>query len=151
MLRSLLLCCLLLISCFSLLAQTEPCAGLQSYKIVVLGSSTAAGAGASTSDSTWVNRYRAHLQAINSGNQVVNLAQGGYNTYRLMPDGFQPPSGRPQPDSAKNISAAIAENPDAIIVNLPSNDVASGYSVAEQLGNFDTIVARAQQANIPIW
>ncbi|MEM6347868.1 MAG: GDSL-type esterase/lipase family protein, partial [Bacteroidota bacterium] len=116
-----------------------------------LGSSTAAGSGASSSDSAWVNRYRQYLQSINPDNQVVNLAQGGYNTYRLMPTGYQAPSGRPNPDPNKNITAGINENPDAIIINLPSNDVGAGFSVAEQLANFDTMVAHAQAANIPIW
>ncbi|MEL7532885.1 MAG: GDSL-type esterase/lipase family protein [Bacteroidota bacterium] len=131
--------------------QNLDCLALQDFKIVVLGSSTAAGAGASSGDSTWVGRYRNYLQAINPNNQVVNLAQGGYNTYRLMPTGYQAPSGRPTPDPAKNITAGINENPDAIIINLPSNDVGSGFSVAEQLANFDTMVAHAQAANIPIW
>lgn len=136
---------------FRLVAQSDDCLALQDFKIVVLGSSTAAGAGASSGDSAWVGRYRNHLQTINPNNQVINLAVGGYNTYRLMPTGYQQPNGRPAPDIVRNITAGIAQNPDAIIVNLPSNDVGAGFSVAEQLSNFDTIVKRAETANIPIW
>lgn len=131
--------------------QTNPCLQISSFKIVVLGSSTAAGAGVSTSDSAWVNRYRNYLESINPNNQVINLAVGGYNTYRIMPTGFTPPSNRPNPNPSKNISAAIAENPDAIIVNMPSNDVASGFSYSEQMFNLDTIVQIASANNIPIW
>lgn len=134
-----------------LIAQVNPCTQDTSFHIVVLGSSTAAGAGASPSDSSWVNRYRAHLQSINSGNQVTNLAVGGFNTYRIMPTGFQPPANRPAVDTNQNITAGLALNPDAIIVNLPSNDVSSGFTVGEQLDNFDTLWNEAQVAGVPIW
>lgn len=137
----------------SLMAQnlTGPCEKQGPYHIVILGSSTAAGSGASTPDSAWVNRYRTFLQALNPSNQVTNLAVGGYNTYRIMPTGFQVPAGRPSPDTLRNISAAVALNPDAIILNLPSNDVALGFSLNEQTFNMDSIYATALQAGIPIW
>lgn len=129
----------------------SPCAPLQAHHIVVLGSSTAAGAGASAQDSAWVWRYRHYLQSLNANNQVTNLAVGGYNTYKLMPTDYVPPFNRPDPDTRRNITAAIQLMPDAIIVNLPSNDVAAGYTVAEQLANFDTIVTHANSAGIPTW
>lgn len=132
-------------------AQASPCIQDTSFHIVVLGSSTAAGAGASPSDSSWVNRYRDYLQSLNPANQLTNLAVGGFTTYRLMPTGYIPPANRPSPDVAKNITAGLALNPDAIIVNLPSNDVSQGFTVAEQLSNFDTIVDQATAAGIPIW
>ena len=119
--------------------------------MIVLGSSTAAGSGASISDSAWVNRYRYFLQNLNPGNHVTNLAVGGYHTYRLMPNGFSPPAGRPNQDTLRNITAALALNPDAIILNLPSNDVALGYSLAEQTFNMDSIFSTAQLAGVPIW
>ena len=131
--------------------QNSPCIQDTGYHIVVLGSSTAAGAGASPSDSSWVNRYRAYLQSFNPDYQVTNRAQGGFTTYRIMPTGFVPPAGRPATDTTKNITHALGLNPDAIIVNLPSNDVSSGYSVQEQLDNLDTIYTHAQNQNIPIW
>jgi len=131
--------------------QQNACVSGQSFKVVVLGSSTSAGAGASHPDSAWVNRYTNYLQSINPSNEVVNFGIGGYNTYRIMPTGFVPPVGRPNPDPASNITAALAENPDAIIINMPSNDVALGFSYAEQMFNLDTIVSIADQNNIPIW
>ncbi|MFD1553123.1 hypothetical protein DNU06_12395 [Putridiphycobacter roseus] len=132
-------------------SQNNPCAQLESYKIVVLGSSTAAGAGVSNSDSAWVNRYRNYLESINPNNEVVNLAVGGYNTYKIMPTGFIQPAGRPSPDVNKNITAALALNPDAIIVNMPSNDVAGGYNYAEQMYNLDSIFQLSNLNNVPIW
>ncbi|MCR9171433.1 MAG: GDSL-type esterase/lipase family protein [bacterium] len=133
------------------LGQQNACVSGQSFKIVVLGSSTSAGAGASVPDSAWVNRYASYLQEINPNNEVVNLGVGGYNTYRIMPTGYVPPAGRPAPDATKNITAALTENPDAIIINMPSNDVALGFSYSEQMFNLDTIVSIAQQSNVPIW
>ena len=134
-----------------LFAQTNPCIGLQPIKLVVLGSSTAAGSGPSSPDSTWVNRYKAYLQSINPSNQVINLAVGGYNTYRIMRTGFTPPPGRPNPDVNKNITTALNHNPDAIIVNMPSNDVSGGFTYQEQMDNYDSIVELANNANVPIW
>ncbi|MFT5859886.1 MAG: lysophospholipase L1-like esterase [Flavobacteriaceae bacterium] len=141
----------LFISMNALNGQVNPCVSLNSYSIVVLGSSTAAGSGASASDSAWVNQYRNYLESINPGNQLINLAVGGYNTYRIMPTSFIPPPTRPTSDPARNITAALALNPDAIIVNMPSNDVASGYTYAEQMFNFDSIIATANLASVPIW
>lgn len=133
------------------LGQQNACVSGQSFKFVVLGSSTSAGAGASHPDSAWVNRYTNYLQGINPSNEVVNLGVGGYNTYRIMPTGFVPPVGRPNPDPTKNITAALAENPDAIIINMPSNDVALGFTYSEQMFNLDTIVSIANLNNVPIW
>lgn len=135
----------------NLLMAQNPCLSSQAFHIVVLGSSTAAGSGPSAPDSAWVNRYRKYLQQINPANQVTNLAQGGTTTYHIMPDWFSAPSGRPQRNTAKNVSQAIRLNADAIIVNMPSNDAANGFSVAEHLHNFRAIVATADSAGIPVW
>jgi lysophospholipase L1-like esterase len=142
---------LLFIPFLSVQSQVNPCLHYSKYRIVVLGSSTAAGAGVSTADSAWVNRYRSYLQNINPENEVINLAVGGYNSYRIMPDSFIPPASRPMPDSLHNISKAISLNPDAIIINLPSNDVASGYSLEEQINNLDSISAICKSLDIPLW
>jgi lysophospholipase L1-like esterase len=120
-------------------------------KIVVLGSSTAYGTGASPSSNSWVNRYANYLQQLNASNSVVNLAVWGYSTYQLMPTTSLPPVGRPVPDTLHNITAAITQNPDAIIVNLPSNDIVAGYTVSEIESNYQTIKDAATQANVPIW
>lgn len=131
--------------------QIDPSPEMQAARIVVLGSSTAAGIGPSHPDSAWVNRYRKFLQTIDPNHQVINLARGGYTTYHLMPNGFSPPGGRPTPDPARNITQALLRNPDAIIINLPSNDAAFGYSVAEQLANYDTILTATNTQNVPVW
>ena len=120
-------------------------------RIVVLGSSTAAGTGPSDSDSAWVSRYRRHLQAIDPQHEVINLAKGGYTTYHLLPINAELPDGRPAPDPERNITQALSHNPDAILINLPSNDAAQGFEVEEQLANYDAMLERAKAQGVPVW
>jgi lysophospholipase L1-like esterase len=130
------------------LPATQP-AHAQGRRVVVLGSSTAAGAGPASPDSAWVPRYRRYALHLDPAHEVVNLALGGHTTYHVLPTGQVPPVGRPAPDPNRNITAALALLPDAIVVNLPSNDAALGYSVEEQLRNYDTLVAVAE--DVPVW
>ncbi len=120
-------------------------------RIVVIGSSTAAGAGARPIDSAWVNRYRSYLKRLHPRCEVVNLAKGGYQTFHLLPDNYHTPEGFPAPDPERNISRALALRPDAIIVNLPSNDAAAGYGAETQLRNLEVIAHSAWTADVPIW
>ncbi len=137
----------------SLFAQPyiNPCAQANPVHVVVLGSSTAAGAGPSSPDSTWVNKYRKYLQNINPGSQVTNLAIGGTTTYHIMPDWFIPPPGRPNSNPNNNVTQAITLGADAIIVNMPSNDTGNGFGTNEQMNNFITISQTADSAGIPAW
>ena len=89
------------------------------WKIVVLGSSTSFGTGASTYDSSWVGRFTSYVHRHNDDSQIYNLSGSGYTTYQtLRPDGFTPPAGRPSPVLGHNITAALALHPDAIIINI---------------------------------
>lgn len=120
--------------------------------VVVLGSSTAEGTGPTHRDSTWVHRFRRYLESVDPRFDVLNLARGGYTTYHLMPAGTAAPEPiRGAPDPARNIEAALARDPVAIVVNLPSNDATSGVDAATQLANFATIAARAEAAGVPVW
>lgn len=124
----------------------------QPLTIAVLGASTAAGKnlpenGESLSHS-WVNRYAAHLSAQRPGSTVVNLAVSGYNTYHGLPKGSAVPAGRPAPDTARNVTAAIAIRPDAIIANYVGD---GGFGNDEALANLDVIAAAANSAGIPLW
>ncbi len=119
--------------------------------IVILGSSTAEGFGATPIDSSWVNRYRSYIKNIDSSFYVINLGLGGYSTYQIMPSRYLPPAQRPNPSVTKNISYALTFHPSAIIINLPSNDAAYGYSVSEQLANYDTVLSIASKNKIPVW
>ena len=120
--------------------------------IAVIGASTAAGKnlvedGAGIADS-WVNRYAAHLDSLQPGSRIVNLAVAGYNTYHGVPTGSTVPSGRPAPDPAKNITAALAANPDAIIANYVGD---GGFGTTEAMANLKAMHAAASGAGIPFW
>ena len=53
--------------------QSGNCIEFKGLKIVVIGSSTAQGAGASVPDSAWVNQFRKFVEEINPENEVINL------------------------------------------------------------------------------
>src|ERR1700761_1125063 len=59
--------------------------------IVILGSSTAAGVGATPIDSSWARKLSAtvNVNGITVAN-FVNLAYGGYCTYNVLPAGCSP-------------------------------------------------------------
>jgi hypothetical protein len=130
----------------------NPCAQATDIHVVVIGSSTAAGTGPVNPANAWVNRYRDYLQTINPNNLVTNLAVGGTTTYHIMPDWFVPSiAGRPAVTPAKNVSQAISLGADAIILNMPSNDVSNGFGTNEQMFNFQLISSVADSAGIPVW
>ncbi|NUN70465.1 MAG: T9SS type A sorting domain-containing protein, partial [Bacteroidetes bacterium] len=118
--------------------------------IVVIGSSTAAGTGATAYDSSWVGRFRSYVKTQDSTAAVVNLAIGGYTTYDAMPSSYVPPSGRPAPKVNNNITAALKFKPHAVIISLPTNDIAYGYALSEQLANYDAIIAQVPK-NVPVF
>ena len=118
--------------------------------IVLIGSSTAAGIGASP-DSSWANRYSKYLQEQNPPWELINLAVPGFTTYRLMSTHFKSPPNRQHPDSNHNISKAISLKPKAIILALASNDVVSGVPLSVQQANYDSIVSLAHAEQIPVW
>lgn len=123
-----------------------------SCPIVVIGSSTAAGTGASTPDSAWVNRYRTAIYERDTRYPVINLAQGGYTTYHLLPTG-NPLAGNVgiTIDTERNITKALSFNPSGVIINLPSNDAANFFSVSDQLTNFELMVDEAVQQGVTTW
>ncbi|PPK85806.1 lysophospholipase L1-like esterase [Neolewinella xylanilytica] len=132
-------------STFTISTETTSCT------IVVLGSSTAEGTGASTQDSSWVGRYQEYL-ADDTRYDVVNLGRSGYNTFRILPTGTDIPAGVNETiDPARNVTQALTYDPFAIIINMPSNDAAGGYGVAQQLDNFETVVEAAREAGVLVY
>jgi lysophospholipase L1-like esterase len=119
--------------------------------IVVLGSSTSAGTGPTDPKNAWVPRYQAYLAQEFPNFKLTNLAVGGQTTYHIQPTGYAPPPNRPTPVEGKNITAALALNPDAIIVNMPSNDQANDFSQQEQQANYERIATLATGANVRLW
>ncbi len=126
-------------------------AAYQAQRIAIVGSSTAVGSGASDYAHAWAGLYTTNLALLNSSNRVVNLAVGGYTTYHTLPTGTINPGGRPAVDTAHNITAALATRPDAVIINLPSNDAANGYTESETETNFLKMAATCLASNVPVW
>jgi lysophospholipase L1-like esterase/predicted esterase len=109
--------------------------------VVVLGSSTAFGTGASPIGNSWVNLMSGWLDANTSGANVINLALGGFDTYDVIPSG----------DPDRNITKALTYNPDIIIVNLPSNDVANNIPITTTMSNLQTLKSLADAQGIKIF
>jgi len=142
---------LLIVICLSVGFGTSLYAEDGVIKIVVLGSSTAAGSGPTNTANAWVNQFRSYVQSINASSEVVNLAVGGYTTYHVMPSNFTAPADRPSPDPQHNITKALSYYPDAIIINLPTNDASSGYTVTEQLSNYTQVLTLAAAQKVPVY
>jgi lysophospholipase L1-like esterase len=143
------LVCLLLLPATTNRAIAQTCK--TPFHIVILGSSTAYGDGASSPDKAWAGLYTAYLKKIDSGYIVDNLAAPGTTTYAAQPNTYVPPAGRPAPYKGHNISKAIALKADAIIINYPSNDAVNDYTLQEQKDNFKRITDLAHQHHILVW
>jgi lysophospholipase L1-like esterase/cytoskeletal protein RodZ len=120
-------------------------------RIVILGSSTAEGVGPKSRDSSWAYLFNRYVQARNPRNTVVNLGVGGYTSYKILPDDADIPFYKPDPDPAHNITKALSLHPDLIIINMPTNDIADGYSVEEYQRNLATVTDIIRQHHIPFY
>jgi len=115
--------------------------------VVVLGSSTAEGIGATPADSCWADRLQTELLEVNSKTQFFNLAMGGYTTYQAMPTGFNVPN-RPAPDTTRNITRALQYKPTLVLISFPSNDISEGFSYSEIVRNYKVITQKLDSAKI---
>ncbi len=121
----------------------------KTISIVVLGSSTAAGTGASPASLGWVGRIQTKLANDSKNAKVINLALAGFTSYNILPTGYAVAPGRPMPDSLRNISKALTYKPDLVIINLPTNDIASLYTDDEILSNFRAVSNLLDNSQIP--
>jgi lysophospholipase L1-like esterase len=111
---------------------------------VVMGSSTAAGVGASPGQgwAAQVARQAAPLQV-----ELVNLARAGALTPQALPTATPPAAGRPGPDPAINIDRAMAHGPRLLLLAFPSNDAVAGYPAAETVAHLLRLREIAQAAS----
>lgn len=112
--------------------------------IVILGSSTAEGYGASSYKYSWAGLITNRLLA----NRVVNLAKAGYTSYQILPSGTNNPSNRPKIDTLRNITAALKQKPTTLIISMTTNDVANGFNVDEIIKNFNVVKEKALAAGV---
>ncbi len=79
----------------------------------------------------WVATYGQALDAINAGNNVVNLALSGYSTTRALNDA---PSDSSYPHSLA-FTIANHSDADAVIINFPAVRGEEGETVAKVINN----------------
>lgn len=103
------------------------------HSVVIMGSSSAAGAGARPYEASWAGLYTKKQQL--TGNLVQNIARGGHTTYHASPDFCLVSSQRFQPDPEHNLDRVLALEPDLVIISYPSNDMALGWKASESLSN----------------
>jgi acyl-CoA thioesterase-1 len=115
--------------------------------VVILGSSTAEGIGANPIDSSWAYRVQATVNQNGVKANFVNLAFGGYTTYQAMPTGYSV-SGRPAPDTARNITKALSYHPALVIIDFPSNDIAANYTGQEIVNNYNRMTHMLDSAKV---
>lgn len=124
----------------------------ETYRIAILGSSTAAGTGPTNVNNAWVWMYRDYLTQLDTRYEVINYALGGTTTYNILPTGTAIPSNVNRTvDTERNITKALAQNPNGIIINMPSNDAASNYPALKQMANYKLIQNTATAQNVPIF
>jgi lysophospholipase L1-like esterase len=116
---------------------------LTSFKLTVIGSSTAAGEGASSTAKSWVALLaRALDDAVVPTFTSSNLAVGGYTTVELL-------SGS---KADGNIDDAISGHPNLILVSLAgSNDLSAGTSQSTFLSRLTSVRDAAKAAGIPVF
>lgn len=119
--------------------------------IAVIGSSTASGHGLGQARVSWVDRYADELRVTHPAVTIRNLAVAGYSSFQLVPTGTRRRLRKPRADAAHNVTAALAERPVALIVNVPSNDAGSGYAVRHTMKNLHAVVNAAREAGVPTW
>jgi acyl-CoA thioesterase I len=110
---------------------------------VVLGSSTAAGAGAAPGEG-WVDGLAARLQPL--GVHVVNLARPGLLSSQALPADVAQPAGTPPPDPTVNIDRALAQAPRLVLLAFPSNDAVAGVPAERTVAAWREMAARARAA-----
>jgi acyl-CoA thioesterase-1 len=96
-------------------------------KIVILGSSSAAGDGAKPIDSAWAFRLQSIINQNGTKATFTNLAYPGYVTFQAMPTAYNYAS-RPLPDTARNITKALSLHPSLVLISFPTNDIADNYT-----------------------
>jgi lysophospholipase L1-like esterase len=113
------------------------------FKMVIIGSSTAAGEGASDGSRGWVSLLASQLEAQVIGDfRLVNLAVGGYATGDLLSESNSP----------GNIDDAVDQGPDLLVVALAgSNDLSNGVSTETFLARLIAIRDSAVKQGIPVF
>lgn len=130
-------------SLYLLLCPVFLCLNGSAQILGIIGSSTAAGAGATTFDSSWVAITTRYYKERGELSKTIDIAVSGTTTWNGMPTSFTPPTtGSPAPlpsNPAHNVTDILQLGSDVVIVGYPSNDIAFGYTLTQYLANLRTI------------
>lgn len=119
--------------------------------VVVLGSSSAYGMGASSRERSWAQLFARHARAEHPTDAVWNLARPGYTTFSVLPMPG-PRERRPRPpNERRNITRALSVHPYAILLSLPTNDTLSGTPFVEQQRNFERLAEEAERGGAKLF
>ena len=106
------------------------------YKVVVLGSSSAYGIGASVPDSSWVGRTKAYYKSRHQLDTIINLAVPGSFT----------------DSGVKLLPKALGYDPDLVLVSFPSNDIVADLGIPHYMRNlrkmYNTVTAAGKKCYI---
>jgi len=116
------------------------------FRVAVLGSSTASGSGATSYGNSWVGLLDAWLSTVTTRHEIINMSKSGYTTEIYRPDGSIP-----VPDPNRNITRMLELNLDLIIINLPSNNVATNIPLATTIAHYAQIKAAADAIGVPLF
>ncbi len=121
-------------------------------KMLVLGSSTSTCIfGPSSYDSCYLSRLQKYYRDRGTILTIDNRAVGGDNVYYGMPiTNTPPPPGRNSPRPYNNITDGLAENPDIVLINYPSNGY-DYFSADEVMACLRTIKQVANAAGKPCY
>jgi hypothetical protein len=86
------------------------------------------------------------LGTVTAGHEVINLAENALTTVSYRPDGSSP-----LPDPNHNITRALELNPDMIIMNFPSHNVAEGIPTAATIAHYQEMKAAAEFLGVPLF
>ena len=122
-------------------------------KLVIIGSGTSACIGPNPVTDCYVNRLSNYYNQQAMVDTIIDnqLARGGTNCYNGMPSSYISPYAAGSgyvPLKDINITAALALNPDVILVNYPSNAYES-LSIAEIMYCLRTIKDSANAKGVP--
>lgn len=132
------------------------CANTPAQVLGVIGSSTAAGGGASIFDSSWVARTALYYQNLGQLTTYHDIAWSGSTTWNGMPTSYVFPNGltitqADTPDRADNETALLQLGCDVVIVAYPNNDIVNGFSLTQYLSNLHLIYDSVVKAGKTCW
>jgi acyl-CoA thioesterase I len=118
--------------------------------LVVLGSSSAAGIGASNPSLSWVGRLRSWLHQT-EGTTLENVAvPGALTSSALCTKNSTTTQKNVQTPAANTMDHAVATGTKRIILAFPSNDAVAGLSATDTLANIQQMVTCAQAAGAKV-